>query len=171
MHPGDDRAAARLQHAARLAEERVEVPQVLQDEAAHHPVEGAVREGQPLVQVVDEEAHPLRSRLRPGLLHHARREVHRGHRGPGGGEPQRVPPGAAAEVEDGEPRDVAERLAHDRLLEADERVLLVVVDLGPAVVALLDGRLLGLRRLGHGRVPQSRGMVRPPSTSTTDPVE
>jgi hypothetical protein len=54
---------------------------------------------------------------------------------PPGGQPQGVPPGPAAYVDDVEPRDVPEQPVDERLLHGDQRILLRVVDLGPAVVS------------------------------------
>src|SRR5829696_6104216 len=67
---------------------------------------------------------------------------------------RRVPPGAARGVEGNADRNPVEDLAHDRLLDLEELVRLVVVPGGPAVIAFarrdrprLDPGAEGVRRL------------------------
>ena len=130
---------------------------MLEHEAAHHDVEAGRRKRQGLVQVVDDEAHAAGAWLAPRLLEHAGREVDRGDRRTLGGQPQRVPPGAAPEVEHRPAPHVADRRAHHRLLERGQGVQVVVVHLRPSVVALPDrpGRrnLACLAHLSPPRVP------------------
>jgi hypothetical protein len=148
MHGRHHRTAARPEDPARLAKERRRRPQVLQHQSAHHQVERRIRERQRLVQVVHEEAYGRCVRLAPRLRQHALREVDGGDARAGRGEPLGVAAGAAAEVQHRAPPDVAQRLAHDGLLERRQRVRVVIVDDGPAVVARADRR--GGRSGFHG---------------------
>jgi len=76
--------------------------------------------------------------LPPRLREHAFREVDGGDGGAPRREPERVPGRAAAQVERGAAADVVERAAHHRLLERDQRVPVVIVDGGPAIVSGAD---------------------------------
>ena len=130
-----DGAAGRAQDPMGLGEECVEIPEVLEDESAHHRIERRVPERQRLVQVVGDEADVAGGDPRPGLLQHPRREVDR--RGPGArlDEPRGVPAGSASQVQHVPPPRVAERFADAWLLQGLQRVGIVVVDRRPPIVA------------------------------------
>ncbi len=144
--------AACPDHAARLTEVAVEVAEVLHDEPAHHEIERAVPERETRVKVAAEEADRRGAGLPPGFRDHPCREVHARHRGPRGGQPERVAAGAAAEVEHGEAADLAGRLPDGGVFQGDKGIAVVVVDARPAVVALADvPERVGRRRVGHRR--------------------
>src|SRR5262249_33694798 len=90
----------------------------------------------------------LGSALLPRALEHAGGEVERGDARSLARQAQRVPAGPRAQVEHLEAAHVAEELDHARLLQRDQRVVLAVVDLRPAVVALAR-RQHGARALLH----------------------
>ena len=87
VHRRDHRPAAGPEHPAGLAEEPVQVAEVLQHQPADDPVERSGRHRQRVVQVVDEEPDPLGPRLAAGLRQHPLGEVDGRHLGPGGGQP------------------------------------------------------------------------------------
>src|SRR5262249_24597092 len=130
-----DDEAVRPADAPHLAEQPAQVADVVQHQPEDDAVEGAAGERQRAGKVVEAEVHGLGPRLGPGALEHRLGEINRADAGAGGGEPQRVPAGATAEVEDRPPAHAAEQAIDPRLLQGDEWVLVLVVDLGPAVVA------------------------------------
>jgi hypothetical protein len=137
VHRRHDRPAARLEDAVGLGEEPAQLAQVLQDQPADDQVELG-RERQRPVQVVDDEPDRLRARLAAGLGQHPRGEVHGRDGGARRGQPQGVTARAAAQVEHGQAPHVADGRPHRRPFQTLQRVAVVIVDGGPAVVTVAD---------------------------------
>jgi hypothetical protein len=128
--------AARLQDPAHLAEERGQVPEVLHHQPADHPVERPRLEGEPFVEIMDDEADALRSRLPARLREHPLREVDRRHLGARGGQPERVSARPAPQVQHGQPGHIPDQLPHMRPFQGQQGVRVMVVDRRPPIIPL-----------------------------------
>ena len=135
MHRGHHRVPVRPQHATHFGEERSRIPQVLEDQTAHHGIEPRVAERQRIMQVVNHETRAPGWDLAARRCEHSRREVDRGDAGSGRGQPGGVPAGPAAEIQHVTAADVAERLADARFLQGRQRIGVMVVNVRPPVVA------------------------------------
>src|SRR5262249_2847859 len=117
-----------------------EIDDVIQDKTTEDAVECAGIEGKRLRDIVFYESDQVCSSFGSGLSEHARGEVQSGHLAAKLRELDRVSSCSATNIQDGQPRDVAEHPCNVRFLEDDERVAVFLVDLRPTVVAFLGGQ-------------------------------
>ena len=131
----DVEPAARSQDAPRLAEDMSQVRDVLQDEAAAHPVKTPVRKWPFRSEVQLLEFDMGGGDLGLGLGEHAGAEIGRNQALAARGKPDGVFASAAAEFEDVGGRQVGEQIAEGLAFEVAGGVAVVVVCGGPSVVA------------------------------------
>jgi hypothetical protein len=120
-------------------EKTVEIGYVVDHQAAHNPVKGVVHKRQRLGQVVRVKNNIQLSGFRPRPGEHSLGEVQGVYDGPGRGEAQSVPPGSATDVHYGKTANVTDQAIHPRFFQGNERVIVLVIERSPGIVAGFRG--------------------------------
>src|SRR5438309_1543723 len=137
MEAGDQYEPIRTTHAAAFRKEPRQVADVIEHETCENAMKRAIRKWQSLCQIVRDEPNAIPARLATRLDHHPLAEVHRRDPRASRSQADRMPACSAPEIDDVRPANVTEQVGEISLFQHDERIGLVVVDLGPAVIAFL----------------------------------
>src|SRR6266403_2561523 len=135
MEGGDQDESIRTTHAAAFRKEPRQVADMIEYETHENAMKRAIRKWQCLCEIVRDEPNAIPARLATRLGHHPLAEVHRRDPRASRSQADRMPTCAAPEIDDIQPANVTEQIGEVPFFQDDERIGLVVVDLGPAVIA------------------------------------
>jgi hypothetical protein len=152
-HRGHD-ASLFFADSLQLTEKALEIGNVIDDQITEHPVEHLVRKRQVRGEVVLQKANYIRPRLGTRTLQHRFRIIDGRHLSARASQSKRIAARAAADVGNRQRANVTEQVLDVRLFQQNKRVLFIVVDLRPAIVAVacgddIDGTGNGAWDAGH----------------------
>jgi hypothetical protein len=117
----------------------IQILDMLEYESAHDSIEGTVLEWQTGLEIVKDKVHCAGPRLQARLRQHSFGDIKSGNDCPRAREPQRVASRSAAQIKDGNTPHGPQLRPHERFLEGNKRIRVLIVNQRPAIIAVANG--------------------------------
>jgi hypothetical protein len=141
VHHGYHHPPTGFHHPLHLCKQQIQIGDVIEHQGTHNQIESPRSEGETRSQIVLSKTDIRRACLRPRPIQHPLRKINRRDLRPRLLQLDTVPPRSTPDIKDRQAIHGADQWRHEPRFQHHQRIILLIVDRRPPVVAILRGQM------------------------------